>query len=158
MNKKSKKITKRIAAVCGALAIGAVSLSPGAMAVGNIKDSDWKYSLAASGTGLAAKEGREKLDDTSVYMKCTGFRPLQSGSTSGVSFRATAYGGNSATGSFSNIGYNGKISPTYSMYNGKVQYMTNYIHEAGKRYANIYCQPGNGGYLEFSGVWSPDSV
>ncbi len=158
MNRKKEKIIKRVAAVCSALAIGVVSLSPGAMAAGNIKDSDWKFSFAVSGTGLAAKEGREKLDDTSVYMKCTGVRPLQSGSISGVSFRATAYGGDSATGSFSNIGYNGKKSPTYSMYNGKVQYMTNYIHEAGKRYANIFYQPENGGYLEFSGKWSPDSV
>ena len=48
MNKKSKKITKRIAAVCGALAIGAVSLSPGALAAGKIKDTDRKYILADS--------------------------------------------------------------------------------------------------------------
>ena len=82
---------------------------------------------------------------------------LNSRSTSSVSFRATAHGAASQNGIYSNIIYNSKASPTYTMTEGKQQYMINYIKEAGGKYANIYCQPGTGGYLKFMGYWSPDS-
>ena len=158
MKKCNKKIMKRIAALSGAVLIGAVSLSPNVMA-GDIEDKPWSYSFATSGSGYAVKKGRKKLDTTSVYMRCDSVESLiSSGSMSGVSFKATAHGAASQDGKYSNIIYNAKASPTYTMTKGKEQYMINYIKEAGKKYANIYCQLGTGGYVKFMGDWSPDSV
>ena len=157
MKKCNKKIRKRIAAFSGALLIGAVSLSPNVMA-GDTSNTSWSYSFATGGSTYAAGVGREKLDTTSVYMSCTGVESLiSSGSVSGVSYKGTAHGAASLNGTYSNISYNGKNSPTYTITKDKKQYLINYIKEGGKKYANIYCQPGNGGYLKFSGWWSPDS-
>ena len=158
MRKKiTKKWLKRIAALSGALVMGAVSLTPNVMG-GNISDTPWSFSYATSGSGYASP-GRYKLDDSSVYIKCKKATLTSgSGSTSSLYFKATAYGSYNIDGTYSNITYNGKKSPTYSIGVGKVKYMTNYINEAGRNCARIYYQSGNGGHVKFSGVWSPDSV
>ena len=159
MKKFSKKGIKRIAALCGAMVISAASLLPNTMAAGNISNHDWSFEFASSSTSGFATSARDKQDSTSVYFRCDNATLTQgSGSTSGVYFKATAYGAKTKSGTYTNMAYNGKSSATYSMQAGKTQYMINYIYESGGRFAKVRYQTVNGGYIKFSGVWSPDSI
>ena len=157
MKKFSKKGIKRIVALCGAMVIGGVGLAPNVMAEGDTTNTKWTYTVYRSDKGCIANKGRKKYNSTSVYMSCTGVESTNGGTINGASYMGTAYGSSSESGPFSNISCNGKNSPTYTIVKGKKQYLINYIREAGKTYANIYCQPLGGSYLKFSGYWSPDS-
>ena len=152
MKKCNKKIRRRFAAFSGAVLIGVVSLSPNVMA-GNTSRKSWTYSFAPSGSGYVAKQGREKKNNTSVYMRCDSVESLiSSGSTSGVSFKATAHGATSKDGKYSNIIHNAKASPTYTMTKEKEQYMINYIKEEGKKICQNLLPAGDRRLCEIYGI------
>lgn len=134
-----------------------VSMSSLFAVASNYKDETWTFAIGAYGkTGYIAQYGREKQDDTGVYIKCDGYTAATG--ANGTSFQATAYGSNNPNNGFFNCTYNGNSSRTYSIQNGSVYRMINYINEAKYKYANIWCYAPYNANVTFTGVWSPDSI
>lgn len=134
-----------------------VSMSSLFVVAGNYKDTPWTFEIGPHGKiGYITQYGREKQDDTGVYIKCDGY--TASYGSMGTSFQATAYGSNNPNNGFFNCTYNGNSSRTYNVQKGSVYKMVNYINEAKYKYANIWCYAAYNANVTFSGVWSPDSI
>ena len=148
---------KKFLATVSAVAIMAGSLGTMGVLANNCKDSNWTFTYATGGNMYATKDGRQKQDDSSCYMRCNSYSHIGN-QGSGNSYYGTAHGAVSEWSSYSNRMYNGKVSPRYMFTSGTTKYMTNYIYESSCRWAKIYCESGYTSYATFSGVWSPDSV
>ena len=148
---------KKFFATASAVAIITGSLGTMGVLANNCKDSDWTFTYATGGNMYATKDGRQKQDDSSSYMKCNSYSHIGN-QGSGNSYYGTAHGAVSKESSYSNRMYNGKVSTRYMFTSGTTKYMTNYIYESSCRWAKIYCESGYTSYATFSGVWSPDSV
>lgn len=148
---------KRFFATASAVAIIAGSLGTMGVLANNCGDTNWTFTYATGGNMYAAKEGRQKTDDSSCYMKCNSYSHIGN-QGSGNSYYGTAHGAITKGSSYSNRMYNGKVSTRYLFTPGTTRYMTNYIYETSCEWANIYCESGYTSYATFSGVWSPDSV
>ena len=148
---------KKFFATASAIAIIVGSLGTMGVLANNCGDTSWTFTYATGGNMYATKDGRQKQDDSSSYMKCNSYS--HSGNQgSGNMYQGTPHGAVSKESSYSNLMYNGKVSTRYMFTSGTTKYMTNYIYESSCRWANIYCESGYTSYATFSGVWSPDSV
>ena len=74
----------------------------------------------------AAKEGRQKQDDSSSYMKCNSYSHIGN-QGSGNSYYGTAHGAVSKESSYSNRMYNGKVSTRYMFTSGTIHNNTDMI-------------------------------
>lgn len=148
---------KKFFATASAIAIIVGSLGTMGVLANNCGDTSWTFTYATGGNMYATKDGRQKQDDSSSYMKCNSYSHIGN-QGSGNSYYGTAHGAVSKESSYGNRMYNGKVSTRYMFTSGTTKYMTNYIYESSCRWANIYCESGYTSYATFSGVWSPDSV
>lgn len=121
----------------------------------NYTDSEYQFYFNAGQTSTyVSSTGRQKMDTSKVYIMCNyAYEPYIEGE---LKFTARAHGSNSATSGFYACTYNGKSTPTYVIKKGVTQYMTNFVKEANKTYANIYVKK-NGVAATFKGKWSPDN-
>ncbi len=111
------------------------------------------FSVSQNATYVASS-GRTKQDTSKVYIMCNyAYEPNVSGS---LRFNAQAHGSNNSSSGFAACTYNGHSTPTYTIYKNTSKYMTNYIRETNKTYANIYVSK-NGMQATFKGDWSPDN-
>ena len=151
------KMKRRLISLIPALALLIVVLieTSGVAEANNHSDTLFEFGFNASHQSGYASGSRSKTDDTSVYMLCNyAYEPNMSGP---FRYNATAHGGYSPSGSFSDCYYNGHHSTTYTFYKDDEKYMSNYIYEANRHYAKIFVQK-NGAAATFKGYWSPDSV
>ena len=94
------------------------------------------------------------MDTSKVYITCNyAYEPYIEGE---FKFIAQAHGSNSETSGFYACSYNGKSTPTYVIKKGVTQYMTNFVKEANKTYANIFVKKYDVA-ATFKGKWSPDN-
>ncbi|MFG6325289.1 MAG: hypothetical protein K1W00_00410 [Lachnospiraceae bacterium] len=155
MNINKNRVIKFVVILMSAVAL--VAMSPLFARANNYKDDPWSFTVGEYGnTGLIVKEGRDKMDASSSYIKCNNYYGLQD--SKGTSFQATAYGSNSKISGFINCVYNGKSSIAYTVTGGSEYRMVNYIYEAGYSYGNIYYNASFNRNITFVGVWSPDSI
>ena len=151
------KLKKSVAVVTAAMVLAGSFGTMGVMA-NNHTDEDWRFSVATGGNVYASKEGREKQDTSSCYMKCNTCTHTGGTTGSGNSYFGTAHGAVTKDSTYRNCIYNGKGSTTYSFTPGTTKYMTNYIKETSNSWAKIWCESGYTSYATFTGVWSPDSI
>lgn len=118
----------------------------------NTSDESWSFYLTTDNTSLQYIPGRNKTDDSKIYINWT---TKHSGGL--TSIIVSPYGADSAYGDPKPAGtYTGGVK-SYIM-NGYGQYsITNYVFERELAYA----RPGmraEAGYATAVGVWSPDST
>ena len=103
----------------------------------NYTDSEYQfYFNAGQQSTYVSSKGRKKMDTSKVYIMCNyAYEPYIEGE---FKFIAQAHGSNSETSGFYACSYNGKSTPTYVIKKGVTQYMTNFVKEANKTYANIF--------------------
>lgn len=125
----------------------------------NWADTDFTFELISEGSSCyAVQENRLKMDDSSVYMKCTSSSRTSTNSSEG-GYYGTAHGSSDEVGGLLDCFSGSKHSETYAFSVGTTRYMKNYINETGHIYANIRCVGGKYlRYMQFKGVWSPDSI
>ncbi|MCI8824600.1 MAG: hypothetical protein HFH63_01700 [Lachnospiraceae bacterium] len=125
----------------------------------NWADTDFSFELISEASSrYAVSINRLKTDDSSVYMKCTSSSRTSTNSSEG-GYYGTAHGSSRELGGLADCFSGSKHSETYMFYEGATRYMKNYINETGHIYANIYCVGAKYlRYMNFKGVWSPDSI
>lgn len=111
----------------------------------NYTDTAFDFYFRSSTGGVSCTERREKLDDTSVYMKCE--------STS-YSYTARVYASPTMYGAY----YDVSNDHTYVFNSGTVRKMINYVYENGFKYAVIYADRNYSYNYVATGLWSPDSI
>ncbi len=143
----------------GTAAFMLVGAFPAVNYASNWADQAFTFTLVSDGSSrYVAEKNQLKLDDSSVYMKCTSSVKTSTSSSEG-GYYGTAHGSSSDSGGLMDCFSGSKHSETYYFSAGTTKYMTNYINETGHIYANIYCVGGKYlRYMQFSGVWSPDSI
>ena len=92
---------KRILATVSAVAIMAGSLGTMGVLANNCGDTSWTFTYATGGNMYATKDGRQKQDDSSSYMKCNSYSHIGN-QGSGNSYYGTAHGAVSKESSYSN--------------------------------------------------------
>lgn len=159
MRFKMMKKMPRVAAMGTAVLMLAGMLPTVAMA-NNHEDDPWVFNVSAQGgKAYVSPANRNKLDNTSSYMKCDTFTQIYIGG-SGDTYVGTVHGskGIKLSDGLSDVYYGSRHSTSYTFKQGTVKYMTNFLYEAGYEYANIYCDAKYTTYAKFTGVWSPDSI
>ena len=121
----------------------------------NYTDSEYQfYFNAGQQSTYVSSKGRKKMDTSKVHIMCNyAYEPYIEGE---FKFIAQAHGSNSETSGFYACSYNGKSTPTYVIKKGVTQYMTNFVKEANKTYANIFVKKYDVA-ATFKGKWSPDN-
>lgn len=114
-------------------------------AASNYKDTTFDYYFRTSAWGSSTTEFREKLDDSSAYMKCDS-------TTYPYIAQVVAAQG------FFDLHYDASGGHKYTFNSGTVYKMINYVYENNYKYAAIYAQRLYSYDYFASGLWSPDSI
>lgn len=151
----NRKMAKIVMAVVVSVMTVCLFFNEKVASANNYTDSAYQFYFNAGQTSTyVSSRGREKMDTSKVYIMCNyAYEPYIEGE---FKFTAQAHGSNSLSSGFYACTYNGKTTPSYVIKKGATQYMTNFVKEAEKKYANIYVKK-NGVAATFKGNWSPDN-
>lgn len=121
----------------------------------NWTDTEYEFYFNAGKTKTyVASSGRKKEDDSKAYISCNyAYEPNIAGT---LKFTAQTHGSNKKGSGFTACKYKGKSTPTYTIKKGDAKYLTNFVKETNKKYANIQVKK-NGVAATFRGNWSPDN-
>lgn len=150
-----RKCNKAMMALAVLVITASILMSSKISNANNYKDTEYVfYFTAGKEKGYVDSVGREKMDYSKTYIMCNyAYEPYVEGD---LKFTAQAHGSNSSGSGFATCTYNGHTTPSYVIHKDTSKYMTNYIKETNKKYANIYVKK-NGPAATFRGKWSPDN-
>lgn len=136
------KLLKKSLAVGALTLVVAAAAVPASTAFAN-NHYDKLYSSYAAAHGVSYTSAQEKWDRSSSWDDCRG------GANHTVEVAATPW-------SYWSVTFVG--SPIYGWWNGKADYLINYVGEEGYGKALLWFTNPNNYATTISGFWSPDSI